>query len=391
MMLVDSRSLLRKISLVTILTIVSNSALADRIKDIADVAGVRSNQLVGYGLVAGLSGSGDGKDLRVTGQSLTSLLSGLGISVDGPVSEFDLGESLIQLAQQQAQQPLQTDNLAAVLVTAEVSPFAKPGQRLDVNVSTVGTAESLRGGNLILTELRGIDGQVYALAQGPLTVTGIAVNAAGASVEIGVPTSGRIPNGAILERLIPSSFDTAENVILNLRDADFSTANAISTVINDTYGAGVATALDSVSVAIRAPEDMSQKVAFLSDIESMEVDPGAPVARVVINSRTGTAVINRSVRVGAAAVSHGTLMVRVDAFNEVSQPNAFGDGETVEVQNADIEVTEEPSNMFVFEPGIELQEIVDAVNQVGASPSALIAILEALKRAGSLKAELVVI
>ncbi|MDG1952791.1 MAG: flagellar basal body P-ring protein FlgI [Gammaproteobacteria bacterium] len=390
-MLVNSRSLLRKISLVTILTIVSNSALADRIKDIADVAGVRSNQLVGYGLVAGLSGSGDGKDLRVTGQSLTSLLSGLGISVDGPVSEFDLGESLIQLAQQQAQQPLQTDNLAAVLVTAEVPPFAKPGQRLDVNISTVGTAESLRGGNLILTELRGIDGQVYALAQGPLTVTGIAVNAAGASVEIGVPTSGRIPNGAILERLIPSSFDTAENVILNLRDADFSTANAISTVINDTYGAGVATALDSVSVAIRAPEDMSQKVAFLSDIESMEVDPGAPVARVVINSRTGTAVINRSVRVGAAAVSHGTLMVRVDAFNEVSQPNAFGEGETVAVQNADIEVTEEPSNMFVFEPGIELQEIVDAVNQVGASPSALIAILEALKRAGSLKAELVVI
>ena len=390
-MLVNSRSLLRKISLVTILTIVSNSALADRIKDIADVAGVRSNQLVGYGLVAGLSGSGDGKDLRVTGQSLTSLLSGLGISVDGPVSEFDLGESLIQLAQQQAQQPLQTDNLAAVLVTAEVPPFAKPGQRLDVNISTVGTAESLRGGNLVLTELRGIDGQVYALAQGPLTVTGIAGNAAGASVEIGVPTSGRIPNGAILERLIPSSFDTAENVILNLRDADFSTANAISTAINDTYGAGVATALDSVSVAIRAPEDMSQKVAFLSDIESMEVDPGAPVARVVINSRTGTAVINRSVRVGAAAVSHGTLMVRVDAFNEVSQPNAFGEGETVPVQNADIEVTEEPSNMFVFEPGIELQEIVDAVNQVGASPSALIAILEALKRAGSLKAELVVI
>jgi flagellar P-ring protein precursor FlgI len=390
-MLVNPRSILRKISFVTILSIVSNSAFADRIKDIADVAGVRSNQLVGYGLVAGLSGSGDGKDLRVTGQSLTSLLSGLGISVDGPVSEFDLGESLIQLAQQQAQQPLQTDNLAAVLVTAEVPPFAKPGQRLDVNISTVGTAESLRGGNLILTELRGIDGQVYALAQGPLTVTGIAVNAAGASVEIGVPTSGRIPNGAILERLIPSSFDTAENVILNLRDADFSTANAISTVINDTYGAGVATALDSVSVAIRAPEDMSQKVAFLSDIESMEVDPGAPVARVVINSRTGTAVINRSVRVGAAAVSHGTLMVRVDAFNEVSQPNAFGDGETVEVQNAEIEVTEEPSNMFVFEPGIELQEIVDAVNQVGASPSALIAILEALKRAGSLKAELVVI
>ena len=390
-MLINSPQVVKKVIITVLTTMHSQSIYADRIKDIADVAGVRSNQLIGYGLVAGLSGSGDGKDLRVTGQSLTSLLSGLGISVDGPVSEFDLGENLVQLAQQNAQQPLQTDNLAAVLVTAEVPPFAKPGQRIDVNISTVGTAESLRGGNLILTELRGIDGQVYALAQGPLTVTGIAVNAAGSSIEIGVPTSGRIPNGAILERLIPSSFDTAENVVLNLRDADFSTANAIATVINDTYGPGVAMPLDAVSVAIRAPEDMGQKVAFLSDIESMEVEPGAPVARVVINSRTGTAVINRSVRGGAAAVSHGTLMVRVDAFNEVSQPNAFGDGEAVEVQNAEIDVTEEPSNMFVFEPGIELQEIVDAVNQVGASPSALIAILEALKRAGSLKAELVVI
>ena len=364
---------------------------ADRIKDIADVAGVRSNQLIGFGLVGGLSGTGDGRDLRVTGQSLTSLLSGLGISVDGPVSEFDFGDNLIRLAQQFAQQPLQTDNLAAVLVTAEVPPFAKPGQRLDVNVSTVGSAESLRGGNLVLTELRGIDGQVYALAQGPLTVTGISVDAAGSSVEIGVPTSGRIPNGAILERLIPSSFETADNIVLNVRDADFSTANAIANGINDIYGAGTANALDSVSVVVRSPLDMSQKVSFLSDIENLNVDTGDPVARVVINSRTGTAVINRSVRVGAAAVSHGTLMVRIDATNEVVQPNAFGQGEAVGVQNANIQVEEESSNMFVFEPGIELQDIVDAINQVGASPSALIAILEALKRAGSLKAELVVI
>ena len=364
---------------------------ADRIKDIADVAGVRSNQLIGYGLVGGLSGTGDGRDLRVTGQSLTSLLSGLGVSVDGPVSEFDLGENIVRLAEQQAQQPLQTDNLAAVLVTAEVPPFAKPGQRIDVNISTVGSAESLRGGNLILTELRGIDGEVYALAQGPLTVTGVAVGAAGAAVEIGVPTSGRIPNGAIVERLIPSSFETTENIILNLRDSDFSTSTAIAAVINETYGAGTATPLDAVSVVIQGPRDMSQKVAFLGDIELMEVETADPVARVVINSRTGTAVINRSVRVGAAAVSHGTLMVRIDAFNEVSQPNAFADGDTVPVQNAEIEVIEEDNQMFVFEPGIELQEIVDAVNQVGASPSALIAILEALKRAGSLKAELVVI
>ena len=383
--------MIKKFCFLMFMLMASNISNADRIKDIADVAGVRSNQLIGYGLVAGLSGSGDGKDLRVTGQSLTSLLSGLGVSVDGPVSEFDLGDNLINLATQNAQLPLQTDNLASVLVTAEVPAFAKPGQRIDVNVSTVGTAESLRGGNLVLTELRGIDGQVYALAQGPLTVTGISVDAAGSSVEIGVPTSGRIPNGAILERLIPSSFENTENIILNLRDADFTSSNAIASAINDVYGAGTANALDGVSVVIRGPQDMSQKVSFLSDIESMDVDTGEPVARVVINSRTGTAVINRSVRVGAAAVSHGTLMVRVDAFNDVSQPNAFGDGETLPVQNADITVTEESSNMFVFEPGIELQDIVDAVNQVGASPSALIAILEALKRAGSLKAELVVI
>ena len=379
------------ITLLTTTLLMPSVTFADRIKDLVDVAGVRSNQLIGFGLVGGLSGTGDGNTLRVTGQSLSSLLSGLGVSVDGPVTEFDLGDNLVNLATQFAQQPLQVDNLAAVIVTAEVPPFAKPGQRIDVNISTVGTAESLRGGNLILTELRGIDGQVYALAQGSLTVTGISADAAGSSIEIGVPTSGRIPNGAILERLIETPFETADHFVLNVRDADFSTANAIASAINERYGVGMATAIDAVSVAVRAPEDMNAKVGFLSDIELMEVDPGAPMARVVINSRTGTAVINRSVRVGAAAVSHGTLMVRIDAFNEVSQPNALGDGETVGVTNADIAVEEPRNEMIVLEPGVELQDIVDAVNQVGASPSALIAILEALKRAGSLKAQLVVI
>ncbi|MFZ9585873.1 MAG: flagellar basal body P-ring protein FlgI, partial [Pseudohongiellaceae bacterium] len=214
----------------------SAPSLAERIKDLVDVGGVRSNQLIGYGLVAGLSGTGDGKDLVVTGQSLKSLLSGLGVSADGPVSEFDLGDNLVNLVSQQARQPLQTDNMAAVLVTAELPPFSKPGQRIDVNVAAIGTAESLRGGNLVLTELRGIDGQVYALAQGPLTVTGVSVNAAGSSVEIGVPTSGLIPNGAIVERLVETPFDTAENVILNVRDQDFSTTNAITSRINETYG-----------------------------------------------------------------------------------------------------------------------------------------------------------
>lgn len=366
-------------------------AHAERIKDLVDMAGVRSNQLIGYGLVAGLSGTGDGKDLLVTGQSLKSLLSGLGVSVDGPVSEFDLGDSLVGLVAQQARQPLQTDNLAAVLVTAEIPPFAKPGQRIDVNVSTIGTAESLRGGNLVLTELRGIDGQVYALAQGPLTVTGINVDSNGTSVQIGVPTSGRIPNGAIVERLIETPFDQADNIVFNLRDQDFSTAHAISMKINDTYGEGAATALDGASVAIRLPRDSQARVAYISDIQNLEIDPGDPVARVVINSRTGTAVINRAVKVTAAAVSNGTLSVRIQALNQISQPGAFGVGQTAAVANSTIDVEEQDGNMFVFDSGVDLQDIVDAVNQVGATPSALIAILEALKRSGSLKAELVVI
>ena len=369
----------------------SAPSLAERIKDLVDVGGVRSNQLIGYGLVAGLSGTGDGKDLVVTGQSLKSLLSGLGVSVDGPVSEFDLGDNLVNLVSQQARQPLQTDNMAAVLVTAELPPFSKPGQRIDVNVAAIGTAESLRGGNLVLTELRGIDGQVYALAQGPLTVTGVSVNAAGSSVEIGVPTSGLIPNGAIVERLVETPFDTAENVILNVRDQDFSTTNAITSRINETYGAGIATSIDGVSVALRVPAEPTQKIAFLSDVQELDVDPGEPVARIVINSRTGTAVINRAVTVRAAAVSHGTLVVRVQAVNEVSQPGPLSEGETVGVTNADIAVEEETANAFVFQSGVDLQDIVDAINQVGATPSALIAILEALKRSGSLKAELVII
>ena len=384
-----------KLKIITVLGLcmgsLITSAYADRIKDLADIAGVRGNQLIGYGLVAGLSGTGDGKDLQLTGQSLRALLSGLGVSVDGPISEFDLGDSLVGLARQNANQALQTDNIAAVLVTAEVPAFAKPGQRIDLNISAIGTASSLRGGNLILTELRGIDGQVYALGQGPLSVTGVSAAGADSSVEIGVPTSARIPNGATVERIIESPFEQASHIVFNIRDADFSTTNNITSAINNLYGAGTAMPLDSVSVAVIVPSDPVQKIAFISDLENMEIEPGEPTARVVINSRTGTAVINRSVRVTAAAVSHGTLSVRVSAFNQVSQPEPFTDGVTVGVQNADIDIEEEVASMFLFDAGVELQDIVDALNQVRATPSALIAILEALKRSGSLRAELVVI
>jgi flagellar P-ring protein FlgI len=251
-------AILMKILNLLILSVFCSASMtvsADRVKDLTDVGGVRSNQLVGYGLVVGLGGTGDGKDLSFTGQSLKSFLSGLGVSVDGPVSEFDLGDSLRDLAGQNAKKDLKLENVAAVMVTAELPPFIKPGQRIDINVSAIGVASSLRGGNLIMAELKGVDGQIYALAQGPLTVTGISVNAAGTSVEIGVPTSGRIPNGAIVERMVETPFSTSSHVVLNVRDADFSTSNAIANMINETFGWGTAEALDSVSVALLVPDE----------------------------------------------------------------------------------------------------------------------------------------
>ena len=369
----------------------TSTAAADRIKDLTDVAGVRSNKLIGFGLVVGLQGSGDGKDLPLTAQTLKTMLSGLGVSVDGPVSDYDLGDQMAALAAQSAKKELKLENVAAVMVTAELPPFAKPGQRIDISVAAIGVAESLRGGSLIMTQLRGVDGQTYALAQGAMTVTGITSNAAGSSIQIGVPTSGRIPNGATVERMVDTPFETSDHIVLNVRNADFSTSNAITEAINLAFGPGVASAIDGVSIAVMAPQDSSQRVTFLSMIENLDVTPGEPPARIVINSRTGTAVINRNVKVSAVAVTHGPITVNISATNEVSQPDAFSDGVTVGVQNADIEVIEPRNKMFLFQPGVDLRDIVDAVNQVGASPSSLIAILEALKTSGSLRADLVVI
>ena len=371
--------------------ILSSSATADRIKDLIDVAGVRSNQVLGFGLVTGLQQTGDGKDLPMTAQALKTLLSGMGVSVDGPITDFDLGDQLVSLATQNAKKEVKVENVAAVMVTAEIPPFAKPGQRIDVSVSAIGVAKSLRGGQLIMTQLRGIDGETYAVAQGPLTLTGVSVDQAGSSVQIGVPTSGRIPNGATVERMIATPFDTSEHIVLNIREADFSTSTAITEAINVAFGDGTAKALDGVSIAVQAPTESSQRVSFLSMVENLDVSPGEPPARVVINSRTGTAVINRNVKVSAVAVTHGAITVSISATNEVSQPEPFSEGETVEIQNAEIEVAEAANPMVLFQPGVDLREIVDAVNQVGASPSSLIAILEALKSSGSLRAELVVI
>ena len=371
-----------QIILVMICLACAGGARADRVKDLANVASQRTNQLIGYGLVVGLQGTGDDASVPFTTQSMKAMLAQMGVRIDGPLTDFEqaLTASRVEIK-----------NSAAVLVTAELPGFAKPGQRIDVNVSAIGKATSLRGGSLVMTALRGVDGEIYAIGQGALTATGIDANAAGSKVQIGVPTSARIPSGAIVERVVDTPFESADSIVLNIRENDFSTTTAIVRAINKNFGDGVAQALDGTSVSVRAPQNLNQRVAFLSAVEALEVTPGDPPARVVINSRTGTVVINRSVRVTAAAVSHGTISVAITATNEVSQPNALAGGQTANVQNADIKVAEPNKPMFLFQPGVELRQIVDAVNQVGATPSALIAILEALKSSGSLRAELIII
>ena len=354
---------------------------ADRVKDLATVAAQRSNQLIGFGLVVGLQGTGDDASVPFTTQSMKAMLAQMGVRIDGPMSDFEQVTSASRI---------DIKNAAAVMVTADLPGFAKPGQRIDVNISAIGKATNLRGGNLILTALRGVDGEIYALAQGALTATGIDASAAGSKVAIGVPTAARIPSGAIVERMVDTPFEKAEHLILNLRDNDFSTSSAMVAAINSKFGGDVAQA-DGTSISVRAPQDLNQRVSFMGMLENIEVTPAEPNARVVINSRTGTVVINRAVRVTAAAVSHGTISVAITATNDVSQPNALSQGQTTPVQNADIAVTEPKNPMFLFKPGVDLREIVDAVNQIGATPSSLIAILEALKSSGSLRAELIII
>jgi flagellar P-ring protein precursor FlgI len=377
---------LRALPLLLLLWLLPQSwAYADRIKDMATIAAMRGNQLIGFGLVVGLAGTGDG-DLSYTNQSMKTLLNRLGVNQENQLKDFETATATTKA---------DLKNVAAVLITAELPGMAKPGQRIDINVSAIGKTTGLRGGNLLLTSLRGVDGEIYALAQGSLTDTSTSASAAGSSVTIGVGTSARIPGGATVEKTVSNPFAKSDNVVLNLRESDFTTASSVVQAINTKFGDGVATALDGVSIAIRAPMDISQRVAFVSMIENLDVQPGEPPARVVINARTGTVVISRNVRVTAAAVSHGTISVSVSAKNEVVQPVAqplIGNAApAVPVTNAEVSIKEPVKPMFLFQPGVDLRQIVDAVNQVGATTSALIAILEALKSSGSLRAELLVI
>jgi flagellar P-ring protein precursor FlgI len=378
------KKLLQSLPLAVLLWVLPFSlAHADRIKDLTTMAAMRGNQLIGYGLVVGLQGTGDGSDLSFTTQSMKTLLNRMGVNQENPLSDFEAATSGGKI---------DLKNVAAVMITADLPGMSKPGQRIDINVSAIGKSTNLRGGNLLLTSLRGVDGQIYALAQGALTATGIDAGGAGSKVSTGVTTAARIPGGATVEKAVDNSFDKADNVLLNLRDGDFTTASSIIQAINAKFGGNVASALDSVSIVVRAPMDSSQRVSFMSMIENIDVQPGEPPARIVVNARTGTVVISRNVKVLAAAVSHGTISVSVAMTNEVSQPGMLSAGGTTkEVQNADVKVSEPNKPMFLFQPGVDLRQIVDAVNQVGATPSALIAILEALKSSGSLRAELLVI
>ena len=348
---------------------------AERIKDLASIQGVRTNQLVGYGLVVGLDGTGDRTtQAPFTVQSLISMLERLGVRIPPNTS-------------------LQLKNVAAVAVHADLPPFAKPGQKLDVTVSSSANAESLRGGTLLMAPLKGINGETYAVAQGNLVVVGLGVGGAdGSSVSINVPSVGRIPNGATVEREVPTSFAGSGELTLNLHHADFTTATRLATSVNDFLGLDTARPIDAVSVSVNAPQDQAQLTSFVSMIENLEVEPGAAPARVIVNARTGTVIISSEVKVLPAAVSHGTLIVSITEDFDVSQPQPFSEtGETVVTPDSGIDVQRDGSEMFLVQGGTNLNEIVQAVNEVGAAPGDLVAILQALKEAGALKAELIVI
>lgn len=362
----------RFIFLLMLIMFGSSPVYAERIKDIASIQGVRTNQLVGYGLVVGLNLSGD-KD-RFTGQTLRSMLGRLGLTLPPGIDP-------------------KSKNIAAVALEAELPAFAKPGQTIDVTVSSIGDAKSLRGGTLLMSPLKGADGQVYAVAQGSLIVSGLSASGQdGSSITVNNPSVGRIPNGATVERTVSTPFAEGNALIFNLHTSDFTTANRMAEAINSLLGANTAKPIDATSVSVNAPRDAGQKVSFASIVENITVGLDDAPARIIVNSRTGTVVINNKVRVQPAAVSHGSLTVTISENPQVSQPAPFANrGQTVVTPQSDVQVDEGNDHMFLFKTGVSLDEIVRAVNNVGASPSDLVAILEALKSAGALRAELIVI
>jgi len=346
------------------------SSHAQRIKDLADVAGVRSNQLIGYGLVVGLPGTGEQSPF--TEQSFKTMLSNFGITMPENLKP-------------------KIKNVAAVAVHAELQAFKKPGQTIDITVSSMGSAQSLRGGTLLQTILMGIDGNAYAVAQGSLVVSGLGADGLdGSRVIVNTPTVGRISNGATVEREVKSPFATGDYITFNLQHSDCTTAQRLSDTIND-FIAGSARAIDATSVQVTAPRDIADRVSFLSVLENLEFEPDSSSAKIIVNSRTGTIVIGSEVRLMPAAITHGGITVSINEVQDVSQPSAFAEGATVVTEQSSVNVTQSDARMFVFKPGVTLNTLVRAINEVGAGPGDVMAILEALDQAGAIRGELIII
>jgi flagellar P-ring protein precursor FlgI len=366
---------LAALSLLLSLCLVS-AAHASRIKEVAAVEGVRSNQLTGFGLVVGLDGTGDQTtQMPYTAQGITNYLKQLGITLP-PASVASL----------------QLKNVAAVLVTAQLPAFARPGQALDVNVSSMGNSKSLKGGMLIATPLKGADGEVYALAQGNLIVAGAGASSAGSKVQINHLSAGRIPNGAQVERIVPTPLLEGTSINLGLEASDFQTARRVAQAINRRFGEGSAKALDGRTVKVNAPTDSDARVTFIAELEELQLESSIPSAKVVINSRTGSIVLNGAVTLGSCAIAHGNLSVSITTTPMISQPNALSTGgQTVVAEKSNIQIRQEPGMLIQLPPSNQLSEVVRALNALGATPQDLLAILQAIKAAGALNAELEVI
>lgn len=348
-------------------------AQALRLKEVASVKGVRSNQLIGYGLVVGLDGSGDQTtQTPFTVQSLTAMLNRLGVTLPPGTN-------------------LQLKNVAAVMITADLPAFAQPGQSMDITVSSLGNAKSLRGGTLLLTPLKGADGQIYAMAQGNVVISGAGASQGNSKVQINHLSAGRIPSGATVERAVASSLQQGDSIHWELNESNFSTAQRVVKAINTRMGEGIAQALDGRVIKVRAPQTPNDRVAFLADLENLQVELPLPAARVIVNARTGSVVMNQSVTLGPCAVAHGSLSVTVQSTPVVSQPAPFSRGETVVAENAEIQIQQQGGTLMTVPPSTKLSEVVKALNALGANPQDLLAILQAMKSAGALTAELEII
>jgi flagellar P-ring protein FlgI len=359
--------------LFALLLATSTLAVAERVKDLANIEGVRSNQLIGYGLIVGLDGTGDQTtSTPFTVQSLISMLGQLGVQLPAGTN-------------------LQLKNVAAVMITASLPPFARPGQAIDVTVSSLGNAKSLRGGTLLATPLKGLDGQVYAMAQGNVLVGGVGASSGGSSQQVNHLAAGRVPAGATVERAVASRLGQGDFVRLELKEADFTTASRLAEAVERAFGRGVAVALDGRVIQVNAPTDPGKRVAFLAQLEALNLNPGQPTPKVIINARTGSIVMNQLVAVDKCAIAHGNLSVTINSEKQVSQPGALAGGETVVTEQADIQIKSDKGELMVVPASASLNDVVRALNAVGATPQDLLAILQAMKAAGALKADLEII